>query len=118
MSDIPDGTPVVCQWCHKTLEEHRVDGPDARMPCLGKRSGFLAMLAVSPVDSPPHRGRAEMRERHRVASELDKALLRLDLDGLRFVLCVAIVRGLPPEELGKLADHLKVSAPKKTGVQP
>ncbi len=52
---------------------------------------------------------AEMRERGRIAGDLDKALLRLDLDGLRFVLCIALVRSMTPSELDKVVERLQIS---------
>ena len=47
-----------------------------------------------------------MNERARIARDLDSALIRLDTDGLRFVLCVALIRGMDIRELNLLENVL------------
>jgi len=52
---------------------------------------------------------AEIRQRREIAGDLDSALLRLDVDGLRFVLCVALLRGMSAAELDEVNARLNVS---------
>lgn len=47
-------TDPLCRWCHETLAEHREESaPSARMPCLGKKSGFAAAPAIADVLGAP-----------------------------------------------------------------
>lgn len=44
----------LCRWCHKTLADHRgEDAPRARMPCLGRKSGFSAVPEVLATTGAP-----------------------------------------------------------------
>lgn len=44
----------LCRWCHKTLAEHGgEDAPRARMPCLGRKSGFSAVPEVLATTGAP-----------------------------------------------------------------
>lgn len=47
---------------------------------------------------------AEQTLRQRLHAQLDRALVDLDTDGLRFVLCVALVRGMTAEELERVPE--------------
>jgi hypothetical protein len=45
-------------------------------------------------------------DRRRLQLDLENALVALDTDGLRFVLCIAIIRGLDIGELNRLGERL------------
>lgn len=47
-------TEPLCRWCHETLADHRgEDAPMARMPCGGRKSGFVPVAeAKSPLGAP------------------------------------------------------------------
>lgn len=55
-------TDPLCRWCGKTLADHSIDGPLARMPCTGRRSGFRARepIPVAPVAELAIFGKAMM----------------------------------------------------------
>jgi hypothetical protein len=47
-AEIATEKEIVCQWCGESAEAHVADppageeGPKPRVPCLGRKSGFLA----------------------------------------------------------------------------
>jgi hypothetical protein len=53
----------------------------------------------------------EMQERRQLLRWLDRSLLQLDLDGLRFIACVTAIRGMNEKELDLLIAHLKGEKP-------
>lgn len=45
--------------------------------------------------------------RRRLHAEIDRALVDLDEDGLRFVLAIALLRGMAPSELDRVIEKLR-----------
>lgn len=57
-----------------------------------------------------------MKERQQLWRNIERALITFDEDGMRFVLVVALIRGMDAEELDKLLEHLAASKAVAEGV--
>ena len=55
----------------------------------------------------------EIAQRRELQAQIDRACGVLNLDGLRFVLCIALLREMTASELDQVVEHLRAECAEK-----